>query len=133
MGVSFSIGGVSFDPMSTGNGRKAIDMDVMEIYSKKKWHSEGTDGEFVVRGGRIGGTITAEMKYIGSATECYSMYNADRNAWKNTAVEIVDIAGAAYERCDYVSNKIKERAKGFSYNSEAKAYMVVEFTFTIDS
>lgn len=133
MGVSYSIGGVAFGPMSTSNGRKALDMDVNEIYSKKKWHSEGTDGEFVVRGGRIGGLITATAKYIGSATECYAMYNADRNAWKNTAAEIVDIAGDTYERCDYVTNKILERAKGFSYNSEAKAFMMVEFTFTIDS
>jgi hypothetical protein len=130
MGLSFSIGGVSFSSLSRSQARCAVDWDVNEVYDKKKFHACGTDGNFVVRCGRIGGTVTVTVRYTGAMSTNFTNMNSDRDAWKNTAVQAVGPAGETFLRCDYQTSKIVKPMQGLATGG---GFMDVQYVFTLDS
>jgi hypothetical protein len=102
MPTTFKIGSVDFPAMSESDGRKAIQMDVdSAVYPLRRFAPSGTSGNLVIRSvGKHGGKILALFMYIGTVATADALFKADKDAWKNTAVTIVDDAGVPYEKCN---------------------------------
>ena len=103
-GASCTIGGVSFGQLAGAtNGRYCLECYAHSLeYSLRRFHPPAVAGNFIVRGNRNGGTITANLRYINTYSSILSNYNSDRAAWENTAVTIVDEAGATYLNCNLI-------------------------------
>lgn len=130
MGMTFTIGSVSYEQLSTTDGRKAKEFDPGNlIYQIFRTHPPGTNGNLVIRGGRIGGKISCRMRYCGPTTTIYGQWETDRTSWENTAVEIIGPGGTTYSRCQLESASIVQMPRGKGSN---KAYMEVQATFSVD-
>ena len=133
MGMSFSIGGTTFADHSITSGRKALDISVSaEGYDIKRFHVPGTDGNLIIRNGRVGQQITCVVRYIGDTiAAAIDLYKTDKEAWDNAAVTIIDDAGDSYTICNLTSfNKSSPtRATG---RSVGQVYIDAIATFTRD-
>ena len=108
MGVSFTIGGTVYADNSISNGRKALDISIQSAgYDIKRFHVPHTDGNLIIRNGRVGQSITCAVRYIGADLATAKGYHkTDREAFENTAVTIVDDAGDSYTLCNLTSFSI---------------------------
>lgn len=100
-GVTCTIGGVNFVALASGANRYCISCCVEDIKSvKQRFHPPGVTGNFIVRGGRNGGLLVCHLRYINTLGAATTAYNSDHLAWYNTAVTILDEAGATYNTCN---------------------------------
>lgn len=132
MAVQFIIDGITFGPMNSADGFKAVEMDPgLLIYSLGRHHACGTDGNYITRNGLTGGAITATCKYIGPTTTIYAAYETHMQAWANKAVEITTIGGQVYERCQIDKANIIKRSETMGTGNN-RAWFIAEFKFTVD-
>lgn len=132
MAYTFTIGGTSFGQCDASNGRKARFIAVSSArYAQQREHVPATDGNLVIRGGRVGGTIVAQMRYVGSLASVLGLMKTDREAWDNTAVTIVDDAGTSFANCNLIADgfQVISAAVGISATS---VFMDAQAMFTRD-
>jgi hypothetical protein len=135
MSLTFTIGGVAFgainsDGSSATLARQALSMKTPAwTYSKLRRHPPGTNGNIVVHDGRIGGKIIARFRYLGALSTILGYYKSDREAWADTAVTIIDIAGDSYLSCNLESLTMESDPQGIG---GSKAFFVVVATFNYD-
>lgn len=132
MGATFSIGGVSFAAMGTTDGRKALFCQIgARTYQLIRFHVPGPNGNLIVRGGATGRSIQCKMRYIGTYPGIWSTVKSDQEAWENTAVTIVDEAGASYTNCNLMSMSPVQSARSMG-RGDGKGFVDVIATFTQD-
>jgi hypothetical protein len=132
-GLTFNIGGVPFTALTYSAGRKALDIRVdAPSYDLKRFHPPGPDGNFIIRCGRHGGKITALFRYIDILDTALDNFNADKTAWRNTAVAIIDDEGSTYPRCNLENMTRIVSPRGISRAGNSFAYFDVMATFTWD-
>ena len=133
MATTFSIGGTAFGETSTDDGRKALEISVdSRDYTPIRFHPPGTSGNIVIRPkGPRGGKIRVLMRYIGTISSADALFVADKAAWENTAVSIVDDAGTTYNTCNLETGSMKRvtAPRGFG---GGKVYFDVEAVFMQD-
>ena len=120
MGLTFSLGNISYGQPSLSSFRTAIDISVgAPIYDLKRFHVPYTNGNIVQRHGRTGQRIVAVVRYIGSTSYYFTgvvnarqYFKADKDALTNVAVTITDDSGQTYDTCNLVE---------FAPTSEIKA------------
>jgi len=133
MGLTFSIGGVSFNALSSGTGRFALAIDVDSPQQQiNRFHVPGGDGNYIVRGGREGVKVTARMRYVGTLATTYSNFASDKAAWANTAVQIVSPEGTL-TRCSLEPGSMRIIREPAPKGDGSNAYMDVEAAFVSDA
>jgi hypothetical protein len=132
MGISMTIGTVGYSPLFNADGKYLMSCNTSNgRYLLQRFHPPGTDGNCVGRLGRVGGTITVRLRYIGDLSTILSDIKSDREAFENTAVEIVDINGDTFEYCNLIEWNVID-PKGTANNTGGKAYMDVDAAFARD-
>jgi hypothetical protein len=134
MGMTFSIGGTAFATHSESNGRKALGISVNAAgYDVKRFHPPGTDGNLIIRNGRVGQSIVCAARYIGaSIAAARSLYTTDKTAFENTAVSIIDDANVTHTNCNMTSGPESSPPKATG-RTAGQVYFDVIWTFTRDS
>lgn len=131
-GATFTIGGTGFESLGMGAGRYALSCEVASpAYQLIRFHIPGTDGNLIVRGGRIDQPIICHMRYIDTYSDAVGMFNTDAAAWANTAVTIVDEAGDSYTRCNLVTMKRTTKIKAVG-SGVGKVFFDAMATFNRD-
>jgi len=131
MALTFTIGGTSFPEASPSTGRHALSFNATnKKYWRRRYHSPGQDGNFLVRGGQNGGEINVTVRYIGTIDEVWDLYNTDKAAWEDTEVIIADPTGFSYERCNLVESRdLRTKPTGRPLR---ECFMECAFSFVID-
>jgi hypothetical protein len=131
MAVTFSIGGVPITALAHSAGRKAMACRVgAPHYILLRYHPMGGNGNFLIRGGRDGMPIHAVIRYIGtSGALAESLFAADKTAWSNVAVTIIDENGDTWTNCNLASAERLRDPKGIG---GAGDYYDALFLFTWD-
>lgn len=90
MGLSFSVGGVSFgELLGSAAGRYAIDITrAAPERAVRAYHPPGVDGNYLVDGGRTGRKITVDVLYIGTPSQLDTWTEADIAAWSGSLVAV---------------------------------------------
>lgn len=130
--LTHTIGGVSFGALSSASGQYSLGCyPTSMLYDIKRFHCPGSDGNFIVRGGRMGGKLVARMRYVGAAATILGTFRSHAAAWENAAVTVVDSAGTSYTRCSLegLAMRVTSDPKGFN----GVSYIDVEATFIRDS
>ena len=87
--VTIVIGGVTYAAVAPGASRMAIAFDPgFPVYERLRYHLPGTDGNYVVPAGLVGGQVVARVCYQAQPADCYSYLQADVLSWANTAVSV---------------------------------------------
>lgn len=127
MGLTFTIGGVSFRAMCSTPGRDAMPFDPpSEQRDEKRFHPPGVTGSYLVDGGRIGQDLSLRMRYRGSLADVYAMYGSDKRAWQGTTITIATPEGT-YTRCRLKPGGMRiirhpvARGDGTNVNMDAQA------------
>src|SRR5689334_12710063 len=114
-GVTCTIGGVNFLALRSTANRYCLSCRLENLKAdKQRFHPPGVNGNFIVRGGRNGGELVAKLRYVNTLAAALAAYNSDINAWYNTAVTILDEAGATYNTCNltHMSRSSDPRSMG---------------------
>lgn len=132
MGVSFSIGGVSFSALAGASGRYALLCSPESPrYMHMRYHPPGTTGNLLVDGGEAGRLIRCRMRYIDSLATAESNKNSDEAAWENTEVSIV-YASKTYLRCQLEPGGLKKIREPVAVGRSSLVFMDVEAVFMCD-
>ena len=133
MGMTFSIGSTEFVDNSISNGRQAIDISFQAAgYDTRRFHVPGTNGNIILRAGRVGQIITCAMRYIGaSLVATRAMYRNDIGDFVNVAIVITDDQGNTHSNCNLTSMVVVSppRATG---RATGQSFMDAVATFTRD-
>ena len=135
MGVTCTIGGVSFLALSSADARYCLFCHAeSEGYEIKRFKPFGVAGNYLSRGGFNGTTIRARLRYVGTVSGIQANYLSDKRAWANTAVTIVDEGGASYTRCQLERGGLRIVTPPIATGRTAtKAFMDVEGVFLSDA
>lgn len=131
MALTFTIGSQNYARMSSAVGRKAKSIRVDAAQHKiHRFHPPGANGNLLIFDGRIGGRITATVRYVETLGNALSAFRADRAAFVGAPVDIVDDDGQTYARCTLVEfSRISDpQAMG----SASKVFFDAVATFTWD-
>lgn len=100
-GITFTIGDVSFEAMSSASGRKARTCD--PGYSEPqlhKFHLPGTTGNLVIMGGTGARTLRFAAQYRAADSAALgALLTADRAEWKDQELTCVTDDGETVTRC----------------------------------
>ena len=134
MALSFTIGGVSFAALGTTAGRKAMAfLPGNPSYDISRFHVKGSNGNFIIRGGKDGGRIYCRGRYIGLLDTAMGLYFSDVEAWANAAISVVG-HGKTYASCnlDKDGAKISKEPVAMGRGTVGQVYFDADFTFTHD-
>lgn len=124
----FSVGSTEFNPISTESGRYGLNISVAGAKMKKdRFHVPGTNGNYIIRHGRIGRLIHLHLAYVGLYSQVLGWIQEDRNAWETAAQTIQDDKGTQFEGCNLESFNRLGPPKGF-FNPEGSGsvYVILE-------
>ena len=127
--TSFSIGDVSYDALSSADGKRALGIKV-GAYQQRilKFHPPGTNGNLLILDGTTGCKIVARVRYIGDRDTILAAWETDRNSWVDTVFDVTDDVGTTYERCILESAEMigdKQTGKSGTDNGFFDAMIVV--------
>lgn len=115
MATTFFIDGTPFEALDGTAGRKALACRVDAAhYRLRRFHAPGVDGNFIIRQGRDGSTIMCRMRYNGTEDAAKTLFETDRQAWRNAAVSIIDDIGTDYASCNLINMTIIRDPRGRS-------------------
>ena len=133
-GLTHTIGGVAFSALNSSAGRKSLGCFPQAMnYSIFRFHSPGTSGNYVVRGGRNGGTLAAQLRYVDTLANVHAAFQADRTAWEDVALTIVDSTSTTFTRCSLDNHSMKITRKPLALGRGGLVFMDAAATFTVDS
>ena len=132
-GATCTLGGVAFNALAGATaGRYCLECFPENFeYVKRRFHAPGVTGNFIVRGGRNGGRIVARVRYIGAFANVGANYIADKNAWNNTAVTVIDQWGGTYLTCNLSHGRPASRPMSMGRGG-GLCVMDAEFIFNYD-
>jgi len=132
MGISITIGGVTYGALNSADGKYCMSCNTSNgRYLLQRFHPPGSDGNCVARLGRVGGTITCRLRYTGDIGTILDEIGTDREAFENAAVEINDIAGETFDYCNLIEWNISD-PKGVANDTGGKCYVDVDAAFCRD-
>ena len=133
MGLSFTLGGQTFGALGSTAGRFALAIDVDSPQQDiKRIHVPGTDGNYILRGGRAGVCVTARLRYVGSLANVYTNFAADKAAWANTAVTVT-APGHTLSRCQLEPGSMKIIKEPAAKGDGTNVFMDCEAVFVSDA
>jgi len=133
MGMTFSIGGVAYADNGPADGKHAMGISVGSPGQDiKRFHAPGTDGNLVIRGGRVGQSIVCIIRYIGTVAGSRALYRADKDAFANTAVTIIDDESYSHTNCNLLDMKESGPMQATGLTNGQVSFDVVA-SFTRDS
>lgn len=131
--MTFTLLGTPYAAMNIADGRYARTIDTgFERHAFYPYHSNGTDGQFLVDGGRIGQDIRAVVEYHGTFDGCYSAYVTDKTFYANNRGIINAPGGENIERARLETVHVLEEPHATG-RAAGQMSMKVEFVFTRDS
>ena len=133
MGLSFTIGAQTFASLVVGTARCAVWEKISAPhYQVFRFHPPGTNGNYIVRGGRDGMQMHFRIRYQGTYSAIHTNYRTDREAWANDGITIVDSNGVSWLECNLVSMSPVGPVRGTG-RASGDGYMDVDVTFTWDN
>jgi hypothetical protein len=134
MGLSFTIGGATFNALGSGTGSFALAFDADSPQQEiKRFHVPGGDGNYILRGGRAGVRITARFRYVDTVDNVYAAFESNKSAWANVAVEITGPGGADYQRCSLQPGSMRIIRQPQAKGDAANVWMDCEARFISDA
>jgi hypothetical protein len=104
MALTFALGSSTFSDLSRSNLRNALYIRVANgTFQRQRFHLPGVNGNFIIRGGRVGQRIVAAFRYVDTLANVLSAAETDRAAWEDAAVTITDDKSTAYTLCNLES------------------------------
>lgn len=132
-GLAHIIGGVTFGALTNTPGRYSLGcLPCSDEYELLRFHPAATDGNYVIRNGRVSAGIVARMKYIGASATILAQFQADVDAWQNTAVQITDSAGTTHANCNLKPKSMRVTDGPHGIGGTSTAYFDAECEFTMD-
>ena len=71
-------------------------------YQMIRKHVPGTNGNYIIRGGRTGGLITSDLIYFGTLLEVESLLIADQNLIDNQPCTLLIDSVTTFEHCNVI-------------------------------
>lgn len=133
MPISFTIGAQAFGALAQATARCALWEKIgAPHYQVFRFHPPGTNGNYIVRGGRDGMKLHFRVRYHGTYSAIHTAYQADREAWANDGITVVDGNGQTWLECNLLSMEpagpVKSTGRG-----AGNGYMDVDVVFTWDN
>ena len=133
MGLTYSIGGVSIEENSFQSDRIALDIAIeAPVYDVKRYHPAGADGNMIVRCGETAQRINCRFRYLATKAASHVMYRSNREAWANTAVDIIGDNNITYTGMNMLSFNQTSRMKSCGKPTIDQIFFDVEAVFTKD-
>jgi hypothetical protein len=126
---------ITYGPISTTNGRQAIDFDAGAAFQdQKRFHSPGVSGQFLIRGASVGSSIHVVVRYMAAdMATAESEYQSDCGVFTTNQCEII-CAGQTYKGCNLLPESMHRngriRATG---RTAGQVYFDVTMSFTEDN
>ena len=133
MSTTFTIGGVAFSGLDDSTLRQAISIKQdSRNFTIRRFHPPGTSGNIIIRDrGPSGGNIEVSMRYVGTPSQTETAFDADKAAWRNTAVTIIDDNGESLPTCNLMPGMMRRTTdpKGIG---DGKVFFDASATFMND-
>lgn len=127
----------TFGALGMVNVRQALDIDPgFPLQDIRRYHVPGVDGQYLVRLGEVGRTITMRVRYMGVTKDASEAnYNQDLGKLSLAAYTIATM-GQTYEGCNLTSSRrsavIRPTGIPVSAESPNTVFFDAEFVFTKD-
>lgn len=111
--LTCTINGTVFGALTSASGRKCIECKPLyPKYEVKRFKVPGVNGRYKIREGANGGVLVASLRYIDQLTTAHSNFVADRAAWNNQSITVIDQTGVSWTRCELEHMEIVKNSRG---------------------
>jgi hypothetical protein len=127
MGMTVIIGANTYGPIVMAAGSYAMNIKVSAPRMKKdRFHVPGVDGNYIIRHGMVGRTISVYLAYVGTYASVGAAIAADRDNWGKAAVQITDDVGTIYTACNLEGYNRISGPTGFKSPDDSETWIIIE-------